>query len=59
MHCQGGQWQQVVYCSGLTYTSGSGFSYSCTCKGGCGTAKAECSYAFNVCGGYSYPTGWP
>ncbi len=54
--CVNGQWQQVVSCPSLTWTSGSGFTYACTCKGGCGTTTTACSYAFNVCGGQDYPT---
>ncbi len=51
--CVYGSWQLVITCPSLTSDG-----YACTCKGGCGTSTAECSYAFNVCDGYQYATGW-
>lgn len=55
MKCVDGSWVSVVGCTSTHDSKG----YACTCKGGCGTSKVECSYAFNTCEGHSYPTCGP
>ena len=50
--CVAGNWETVITCSSLHDSKG----YACTCKGGCGTATVECSYAFNICGNQTYQT---
>lgn len=52
VRCENGSWKTVVGCGTLE----NGDGYSCTCKGGCGARTTVCSYASDVCEGYSFGT---
>jgi len=54
MQCQSGQWVSLVNCNNLTWTSATGFTYACSCKGGCGSTKVDCDYGGSICGGFNY-----
>jgi hypothetical protein len=59
VRCSSGTWVNVVSCSSLQWTSGSGFHYTCRCAGGSGMDTTSCTYGGSTCGGQSYRTCGP